>query len=226
MSDTATRGAILKRIRNAVGASVDDHDRNRISETRIKKHPPNLIPERATTRGKSRLDLFTRMLEGQSAKVSHARSVEEVPAIVADYLRHNNLPGEFRTGSDDLIAEVPWDKAPSLTRRLGRCEAGDAVALSRAQTAAAETGTLFLTSGENNPTTLNFLPDNHIVLIRKNDIFGSYEDAWNLLREEYGDGVLPRTVNLVSGPSRTADIEQIIVMGAHGPRHLHVIVIG
>jgi L-lactate dehydrogenase complex protein LldG len=84
---------------------------------------------------------------------------------------------------------------------------------------------LFLTSGEENPTTLNFLPDTHIMVISKQDILGSYEDAWNALRKVYGARTLPRAVNLVSGPSRTADIEQIIVMGAHGPRRLHVIIV-
>ena len=83
----------------------------------------------------------------------------------------------------------------------------------------------FLTSGADNPTTLNFLPETHIVVIREKDILGSYEDAWNALRKLYGARAMPRTVNLISGPSRTADIEQIIVMGAHGPRRLHVIVV-
>ena len=92
--------------------------------------------------------------------------------------------------------------------------------------AAAETGTLFLVSGPENPTTLNFLPEAHTVLIKSSDIVGSYEEAWDRLRAIYGKGALPRTVNLVSGPSRTADIEQTIVMGAHGPRRLLVLILG
>ena len=46
------------------------------------------------------------------------------------------------------------------------------------------------------------------------------------LRAIYGEGSLPRTVNLISGPSRTADIEQTIVRGAHGPKRLHVVILG
>ncbi len=64
-----------------------------------------------------------------------------------------------------------------------------------------------------------------MIVVRAKDILGSYEDAWNALRKTYGEGSMPRTVNLVSGPSRTADIDQIIVMGAHGPRRLHVIIL-
>lgn len=92
--------------------------------------------------------------------------------------------------------------------------------------AAAETGTLFLVSGADNPTTLNFLPETHIVLICAGDVAGSYEEAFDRLRAIYGESTLPRTVNLISGPSRTADIEQTIVRGAHGPKRLHVVILG
>jgi L-lactate dehydrogenase complex protein LldG len=54
---------------------------------------------------------------------------------------------------------------------------------------------------------------------------GSYEEAFDRLRAIYGEGVLPRTVNLISGPSRTADIEQTIVRPAHGPKNMHVIIV-
>jgi L-lactate dehydrogenase complex protein LldG len=151
--------------------------------------------------------------------------LKDIPQIVADYLRKNTLPAQFRSGEDDLLGSIPWDKEPALTRHRGKGEASDAVAISVARSAAAETGTMFLTSGIENPTTLNFLPDTHIAVIRADTILGSYEDAWNALRDVYGAREMPRTVNLISGPSRTADIEQIIVMGAHGPRRLHVIII-
>ena len=77
-----------------------------------------------------------------------------------------------------------------------------------------------------NPTTLNFLPEAHTVLIEAADIVGSYEEAWDRLRAIHGKGTLPRAVNLISGPSRTADIEQTIVRGAHGPRRLLVLILG
>ena len=54
---------------------------------------------------------------------------------------------------------------------------------------------------------------------------GPYEDAWDRLRAAEGEGRLPRTVNFITGPSRTGDIEQTIQMGAHGPRRLHVILV-
>lgn len=225
MSANQARQSVFNAVRNALGVEGDDTVRKKAVQKRLETHRANLIPQRAKVSADAQLKLFIDMLEGQSAKVSQAKSVSDIPEIVSAYLRENNLPAELRTGSDKLLGEIPWDKAPTLTRNLGRGQGDDAVTMSRARAAAAETGTLFLTSGVENPTTLNFLPDTHIAVIRKKDILGSYEDAWNALRDIYGARTLPRAVNLISGPSRTADIEQIIVMGAHGPRRLHVIIV-
>lgn len=225
MSASPARDAILGAIRKSLRVTGNEQTRKAAVEKRIARHPANLVPARAQQGSAARMDLLVSMLEGQGAKVSRVRGLKEIPGLIAGYLRENNLPAEFRTGNDALIGDIPWESTPALTRRNGRGERDDAVTLSRAFTAAAETGTLFLTSGPDNPTTLNFLPDTHIAILRTGDIVGSYEEAWNRLRAEYGEGNMPRTVNLISGPSRTADIEQIIVMGAHGPRRLHVILI-
>ncbi|MFQ5626163.1 MAG: lactate utilization protein C, partial [Methyloligellaceae bacterium] len=198
MSNAQTRQSVLRDIRAALGAGGKDKARKETVRNRLTSHRANLVPKRARKSRRARLELFTGMLEGQAAKVSHAKSEDDVPEIVAAYLRKNNLPAEFRTGSDELLMRIPWDKAPSLTRMRGRGQGSDAVTMTRAQAAAAETGTMFLASGEDNPTTLNFLPDTHIIIIRADDILGSYEDAWNALRNTYGQRTLPRTVNLIS----------------------------
>lgn len=226
MSNNGKRDVVLGAVRRALDVNGEEDSRRKVVRERLRLHRANLIPARGKIDRAARIKLFIDTLEGQSAHVSRAGSVKEIPKIVADYLRDNNLPAEFRSGEDALLAAIPWGKAPALTRHQGKAKGSDAVTISRARSAAAETGTMFFTSGAENPTTLNFLPDTHIAVIRADDILGSYEDAWNALREVYGAGEMPRTVNLISGPSRTADIEQIIVMGAHGPRRLHVIVIG
>ena len=77
-----------------------------------------------------------------------------------------------------------------------------------------------------NPTTLNFLPDTHIVVLKANDVVGDYESLWGRLRQHFGGGAMPRTINLITGPSCSADIEQTLILGAHGPRRLHVIIVG
>src|SRR3546814_4793731 len=82
-----------------------------------------------------------------------------------------------------------------------------------------------MASGPEAPTTLNFLPENHIVVLRTSQVIGSYEEAWQRLRAALGPGVMPRSVNMIPGPSRTGDIEQTILLGAHGPRRLHVLLV-
>jgi L-lactate dehydrogenase complex protein LldG len=116
-------------------------------------------------------------------------------------------------GADAQLATLPWDMMPGVELVFGPANGEDHMGLSCAVAAAAETGTLVLVSGADNPTTLAFLPETHFILIRASDVVGSYEEAFDRLRATYGEGTLPRTVNFISGPSRTADIEQTIVRG-------------
>jgi L-lactate dehydrogenase complex protein LldG len=119
---------------------------------------------------------------------------------------------------------MPWEEERTLTVSTGASAGNDLAAVSHAFGAVAESGTLMLTSGADNPTTLNFLPDTHVVVVAAADVTGDYETLWQRLRERLG--AMPRTVNLITGPSRSADIGQTLVLGAHGPRRLHVMVVG
>jgi L-lactate dehydrogenase complex protein LldG len=166
------------------------------------------------------------MLAKQGTDVRRVATPKDAVGAIASYLGTCNLPPRVRMGRDPVLAALPWREAWDIERAFGAAEPGDRASLSRAAAAAAETGTLFLLSGADNPTTLNFLPECHTVLIAASDIFGSYEEAWDRIRALSGDATLPRSVNLISGPSRTADIEQTIVRGAHGPRRLHVLILG
>jgi L-lactate dehydrogenase complex protein LldG len=148
-----------------------------------------------------------------------------VPAAVAAYLRAHNLPATARMGDDNLLAGMPWD-ATQITLSRGASDGDDPVGVSHAFAGVAETGTLVLTSGPDNPTTLNFLPETHIVVLAAKDVAGDYETVWDRLRAAAGKGQMPRTVNMVTGPSRSGDIEQTILLGAHGPRRLHIVVVG
>jgi L-lactate dehydrogenase complex protein LldG len=116
-----------------------------------------------------------------------------------------------------------------LRIRQGRAEASDTVSLQHAYAAIAETGTLMLPSAPERPTTINLLADTAIVLLRASRLVGAYEEAWDMLRAEWQDklsgGFMPRNVMLVTGPSRSADIEQTLELGAHGPRRLHVVLV-
>lgn len=220
------RATVLDRIRAALGvASLDGAHRTAVAR-RLERHPRGTIPSRATRSGEERLALLTDMLSKQGADVSRVATQKAAVGAIASYLGTCNLPPRLRMGADPVLAGLPWREAWDIERSFGRAEPGDRAALSRATVAAAETGTLFLVSGTDNPTTLNFLPEAHTILIAASDIVGSYEEAWDRLRAIHGQGTLPRTVNLISGPSRTADIEQTIVRGAHGPSRLHVLIFG
>jgi L-lactate dehydrogenase complex protein LldG len=89
--------------------------------------------------------------------------------------------------------------------------------------AIAETGSVVLLSSAQTPTTLNFVPDDHIVVLGTAQIVWHIEDVWQRLRARGTS--LPRAVNIVSGPSRTADIEQVVQLGVHGPRRVHLLVV-
>ncbi|HYD31956.1 MAG TPA: lactate utilization protein, partial [Azospirillaceae bacterium] len=135
------------------------------------------------------------------------------------------LPAEVRLAPDALLGGVPWDKRPTLSISRGRARDHDLSSVTGAVAGIAETGTLMLTSGPEHPSTLNLMPDTHIVVLPTERVVGSYEDAWDRLRARTAESGLPRTVLFVTGPSRTGDIEQQIQLGAHGPRRLHIILV-
>jgi L-lactate dehydrogenase complex protein LldG len=169
--------------------------------------------------------MFAAQAEAVSTTVARVASAADVPAAIADFLRAGNLPATLRRGADARLAEMPWAATPIVISH-GASAGGDLNAVSHAEAGVAETGTLVLLSGPDNPTTLNFLPDNHIVVLRAADVEADLEAVWARLRARFGAGALPRTVNLVTGPSRSADIEQKLLLGAHGPRRLHIVIVG
>ena len=195
---------------------------------RVAAHRRNLIPARAASLDPAaRVELFVAMAEEVQTTVARVASDAAVPAEVARYLAAENLPAELVMAPDPDLDAIPWEARPLLSIRRGRAAAGDAVSLTPCLAAIAETGTLLLVSGAATPTTLNFLPDTHIVVLHARQVVASYEDGWDLVRAKFRDrpGAWPRTVNLITGPSRTGDIEQRIQLGAHGPRRLHVVIV-
>ena len=220
------REAVLGKVRRALAVSGSESDRKAAVDQRLANPTTSVIPARGQLEGAARIDLFCTMAEAVQAGVTRVASTGDVPEAIAGYLRQNNLPAEIRLGEDLRLAGLPWDKTPNLTRKSGPSDGRDLTGVSHALGGVAETGTLVLHSGMDNPTTLNFLPDTHIVVVDADDIAGDYETIWQRIRAAFGKGVMPRTVNWVTGPSRSADIEQTLLLGAHGPRALQIIVVG
>ena len=220
------RTAILARLRTALHVTADDTTRKAAVAARLKSAPNGVIPARGQLPAKAQVELFIAMAEKYAATVTRLKSAKDAPAAVSDYLRSRNLAPSIRMGGDRRLAAMPWAKEKNLSIKTGASDGTDETGVSHAFGAIAETGTLMLTSGTDNPTTLNFLPENHIVIVDAATVKGDLETLMEALRKTYGKGEMPRTVNLVTGPSRSGDIEQKIILGAHGPRALHVIVAG
>ncbi|MGI9364196.1 MAG: LutC/YkgG family protein [Rhizobiaceae bacterium] len=219
------REAILSKINSQIAGGKTDTERRANVANRLSKAPLGIIPERGNIGHSEKVELFCSKAIAVQSTVSRLASADLIPGEIATYLRQKNLPQALRMGSDERLAMLDWSTAPGLTCETGPTDGSDEVGLSHANSAIAETGTLVLISGADNPTTLNFLPENHIIVVRSADIEGDYESALGRIRQAFGKGRMPRTVNMVTGPSRSGDIEQKILLGAHGPRSLHIIVV-
>jgi L-lactate dehydrogenase complex protein LldG len=220
------RERILSGIRSSLGRGRVDANTESELRARVAAHHRNPVPARAVALDhRAQVDLFVTMAEEVQATVTRVSSLAAVPEAVARYLAAENLPAELAMAPDSSLDSIPWPDRPLLHIRRGRAEANDKVSLTSCHAAVAETGSLMLASGPQTPITLNFLPDTHIVLVHARQVVATYEDGWDRLRVRGISEALPRTINFITGPSRTADIEQHIELGAHGPRRLHIVLV-
>jgi L-lactate dehydrogenase complex protein LldG len=218
MSDDP-RAAILARLRQSLGRSEDAKAARAVAERLAK--PPSLIPARADLDLAGRIALFVCQAEAVQATVRRVQGDEQIAAAAVDYLCDHNLPMRLVMASDPMLDRADWPAM--LVVRRGRAEDADAVGLTTAFAGIVETGTLMLLSDPDHPTTIAFLPETSIVALRANRVLRAYEDGLRLLRQERGE--LPRSINLITGPSRSGDIEQTIQLGAHGPKRLLVLLV-
>lgn len=213
-----SKADIFNRIRSGLHVPSDDSTRKAAVQARLDARQRNLIPQRAQLPENERLRLFIDMADEAAAELVELQSPAELVGAIESWAQENGV-AHLVTASDEQIKNLGWSGNGTLVLEERVAQVGDEASLTCAVCGIAETGTLMLYSGEESPTTLNFLPDTHLVILRASTIVGPYEDAWQILRQATG-GRMPRTVNLITGPSRSADIEQKLQMGAHGPRRL------
>lgn len=164
------------------------------------------------------IERFSAAMQANAAEVFRVATFADAMPILTAKLADLNLTGPIRL-APSIAREWP---APSpLACESGTTDGTDPVCLSRAWMAIADTGTLVLQSGPENPTRLNFLADFHGVFLQESKIVETKQAVWKALEQQ---GKLPRALNFISGPSRTADIEQTIQLGAHGPRSLWIFI--
>jgi L-lactate dehydrogenase complex protein LldG len=218
-----SKQTILTAIRRGLKRGPLPEDQAVMLRGRLAAHPRHLIPARSRLPHPQQVDLFVRNVEKEFGSVTRVPDLDAVPGAVADYLAAQNLPGRVVMAPHPELQAVPWSARPLLDIREGRAQATDAVSVQHGFAGIAETGTLMLPSAPERPVTLNLLADTEIAVLRSSAIVGAYEEAWDRLRAE--PGAMPRNVMLVTGPSRSADIEQALELGAHGPRRLHVVLV-
>jgi L-lactate dehydrogenase complex protein LldG len=214
----SAREKILSRIRKAQGrgGSRPAPAEHAAIETYLRAHPrgtPPPVEDDLVARFRARAEALLCTCEQIAGEA-------DVPAAVARYLRAGNLPLSGCVWP--ALAHLDWNGAGVLLAPRA-AQDSDAVGVTGVFAAIAETGTLVLASGPDTPATVSLLPETHVAIVPAARIVAHMEDAWGLARTEFGE--LPRAVNFVSGPSRTADIDQQIVLGAHGPYRVHVVLL-
>lgn len=162
---------------------------------------------------------FLAKAQANNFTVEHIESLQMLVAAVRRLLADNDDVPDISVAQS--LAHVGWPHDWQINTGAGRMV--EKLSVTLAVAGVAETGSVILRSDEKNPTTLNFLPDTHVIVLRTSDIVGYLEDAWARVPRESGEW--PRTVNVISGPSRTADVGGVLVRPAHGPKAAHIILV-
>jgi len=213
----SARDNILARIRSAQGRAVTVHadERDAVAQY-IAAHPQGPRPQvdadiEARFRDRA-LNLAT--------TIDEVKTLADIPAAVASYLHDLKLTPAAVCWPE--FAALDWAAQGMKVETRPAC-GDDLVGITGVFCAIAETGTLMMCSGPETPPAASLLPETHIAVVPRSRIVTGMEDGWALLRREQGS--LPRAVNFISGPSRTADIEQTVTLGAHGPYRVHLLLL-
>jgi L-lactate dehydrogenase complex protein LldG len=204
------RDDVLGRIRTSLRSDGD----RAAAEARLAARVRGVQPQYV----ESAVERFTAKALANLCGLERLPNPTAVPAAVARILSER---GERALSIAPALSALPWDQA-ALTIRAGAGTIEERVSVTDALAGIGETGSLVFCSAADRPAGLNFLPELHIAVLRIDDIVPHMEDVWPKVRAL---PVWPRAVNVVSGPSRTADVAQIIVRPAHGPKALHILLL-
>jgi L-lactate dehydrogenase complex protein LldG len=214
---TTARERILERVRAALGRNGPVPAATaEVLLAHVAQHPAGPRP---AVDWESLARFRSRAL-ASSSTLDEAETLAGVPDAVARYLTRMNLPCNVVVWPE--LAHLDW-QGSGIEAQARKATGSDAVGITGCFCAIAETGTLLQLSAQTRPASTSLLPETHIAIVPVARIVSGMEEAWALVRDECG--VLPRAVNFISGPSRTADIEQTLVLGAHGPYRVHVILL-
>lgn len=218
LDTSAARSEILNRIRSLQSRPVTMRDNEM---TLAKGYLARKTRGPAPSPVENVVALFEEKSRAMLCTVQRVKSNAEVPEACAAYLAENELKGTVAIWP--ALNQLDWSVLPHEAR-LGAPTGDDLIGISAVACAVAETGTLVFASKADEPASTHLLPETHIAIVREDQVVHTMEDGFEMLRKE--GRIMPRALNFVSGPSRTADIEQTIVLGAHGPYRVHLILVG
>jgi L-lactate dehydrogenase complex protein LldG len=218
MDTSAARRSILGRIRSAQGrtGAPSRSERDAVADWIARRQ---VGPQPGV--GTDLIAHFEAQAARMSSSTERVADMSDVPGAVARYLDAHGLGRRAVCWS--TLGDLDW-RGAGLEVEPRRPRGDDTVGLSGVFAAVAETGTLMMLSGPDTPASMHLLPETHVAVVLADRVVAHYEDGFARARAERGR--LPRATNLVSGPSRTGDIEQTIVLGAHGPYRVHVVIVG
>ena len=213
----AARDNILARIRARQGKqALPSAGEREAVQSYVNSRPQHARP-------RADWELLARFREralGLSSTVDEVESLAAAPAAVARYLNTNSLPLTAVCWAE--FAALDWRSA-GVKVAAGAARDSDLVGITGAFCAIAETGTLMTVTGAQTPATVSLLPETHVAIVSASRIVRGMEEAWQLMRDELKQP--PRAASFISGPSRTADIEQTVTLGAHGPYRVHIVIV-
>jgi L-lactate dehydrogenase complex protein LldG len=222
MANSAAKERILSRIRDALGRQVPaSDDQRQAAQAYLDRHPSGPLPAVDAAERLSRFEQQSAKLSATTERIAHR---SELPSAVATYIDFNGLTR--RAIAWPAFSDLDWASAGLEVehRPPVRDEPQpDLIGITGCFAAIAETGTLAMTSGPDTPAAMTLLPETHIAVVPVSRLVSHMEEVFSLLRAELGQP--PRALNFISGPSRTADIEQTLVLGAHGPYRVHIILL-
>ncbi len=212
------RQTIFKAIRSANG--MQKSAKQVLADAKALIEEPSKRRPRFTSQSNLERFIEKATSERVTATVSEVSNLAAVPGEVAAYLKAASLPPIIAMQPRAALTELSWGD----TEFHHDPSANEAVAVSIADLAVAETGSVVFLSAPDAPTLMNFLPLHHVVVVKSDLIHRHLEDVYPFV----GDGQInqPRNLTIVTGTSGTADIEAKNIRGAHGPRYMHIIIVG
>ena len=213
------RSDILTRIRTSLGSPASDSAKIRKEALALSEAPEQVQPK---FDGRSLEEQFVLKATSErvTATVTKVENVEQVSAAAGDYLKEAGLAARIVLQPVPELMSFDWTGIETGTAASSE----EPAILTRAEYGIAETGSVVFLSSSSSPVLHNFVGLHHLVLLETSRILPHIEDLWSAMAQAGTEH--PRSINIVTGTSGTADIEARNVRGAHGPRFMRILLIG